>query len=150
MQIFCDLRVPELSHCDVTMISLSARGTSSVELVTPPRCSTDRASCDVRAWSTPRIRQRHLIRLRTSSRSRRGRRYRLAAAAVLALGVLGAVFVGMWSWTNTTPVTGEQKTSAHLEVFKVTASVAIMLGGSAHRTWRHVANAPRNPSTPSL
>ena len=35
----------------------------------------------------------------------------------------------MWLWINITPATGEQKTTAHLEVFKTTASVAVMLGG---------------------
>ncbi|WP_167969253.1 pentapeptide repeat-containing protein [Lentzea indica] len=39
------------------------------------------------------------------------------------------MFVEMWFWINSTPATGEQKTAAHLEVFKTTASVAVMLGG---------------------
>ena len=54
---------------------------------------------------------------------------RLAAVAVLGLAVLGTAFVGMWFWISTTPATGEQKTTAHLEVFNTTASVAVMLGG---------------------
>ncbi|WP_336159982.1 pentapeptide repeat-containing protein [Amycolatopsis sp. VC5-11] len=55
--------------------------------------------------------------------------HRLVAAAVLGLVVLGTVFTVMWLWINTTPAVGEQKTTAHLEVFKTTASVAVMLGG---------------------
>ncbi|XHU10212.1 hypothetical protein RPX00_09520 [Amycolatopsis sp. WGS_07] len=55
--------------------------------------------------------------------------HRLVAAALLGLGVLGTVFTVMWLWINTTPAMGEQKTIAHLEVFKTTASVAVMLGG---------------------
>lgn len=54
---------------------------------------------------------------------------RLVAAALLGLVVLGTAFTVMWLWINTTPATGEQKTTAHLEVFKTTASVAVMLGG---------------------
>ncbi|SDO48178.1 hypothetical protein [Lentzea jiangxiensis] len=53
----------------------------------------------------------------------------MGAAALFGVVVLGAVFTVMWLWINTTPATGEQKTTAHLEVFKTTASVAVMLGG---------------------
>ncbi|WIX76797.1 pentapeptide repeat-containing protein [Amycolatopsis carbonis] len=54
---------------------------------------------------------------------------RLVAAALLGLVVLGTVSTVMWLWINTTPATSEQKTTAHLEVFKTTGSVAVMLGG---------------------
>jgi hypothetical protein len=53
----------------------------------------------------------------------------LASVALGGVGVLIVVFVVMWFWVNDAPVTGEQKTTAHLEVFKTSASVAVMLGG---------------------
>jgi hypothetical protein len=58
---------------------------------------------------------------------------RPTAAAQLGLGVLSALFVAMWFWINTTPVTGGQKSSAHLEVLTTTASVSVMLGGMGER-----------------
>lgn len=54
---------------------------------------------------------------------------RLVVAAMLGVVFLSTAFTVMWQWINTTPATGEQMTTAHLEVFKTIASVAVMLGG---------------------
>ncbi|MFD4636904.1 pentapeptide repeat-containing protein [Lentzea sp. NPDC058436] len=54
---------------------------------------------------------------------------RLVIAAVVGFLILAVVFGAMWFWIGTAPVSGAQKTSAHIEVFKTTASVAVMLGG---------------------